>query len=458
MKCNKIDNEGTVLYLPVKMAQITKIEAEQKLNEHATIEIHGILDEGEEMKNICSMGMQDRILLKKNHAILFSGVPVYVDAEKEGDVINVRIRGNSRSILLDDKKKKRSFQKTGTYMEMMEKAAGSDAMLVFQKELKDMEKKQLHVQYEETDWEFLKRMASLIHAPVCPDITAEKTNVFIGVPDGKEHGNDFASYQMRKDIEEYLRFHEQDPSATDKQFVSVMVHSFEHLKIGDAIIHEGYQMTVTAVKIKYTDSMPEYTYRLRNRKGIKWRKKYNPGLSGISINGTIIKSDRDNVKLHLEIDKSQPEPEALYFQVAVGYTAEGSTGVYAAMDEGEGVKLYFPTADEKDAYVRCVNKKDSHSSTHFAKPATKSFGTPYGSCMSATERGILISAVKDRIYIKMDENEGIEIHSSEKIEICAEKKLDMKCKKLSMESQDKIILQTSANSIIVDETMHLKAK
>lgn len=458
MKCNKVNSEGIALYLPIKMIQITKIEAEQQMNEHASIEIHGILDEGEEMEKVCSMGIQDRILLKKDDTILFSGILTYIDAKKEGDVVNISIKGGSRSILLDDKKKKRSFQKTGTYMDMMKKAIGSNAVLVFQRELKNMEKKQLHVQYEETDWEFLKRMASLMHVPIFPDITAEKTSLLIGVPDGKKQKNNFVSYKIRKDMKEYLKFHEQNPSATDKQFVSITVHSFEHLKIGDTITYEGYQMTVTGVKIKYTDAMPEYIYQFRNQKGIKWRKKYNPNLRGISINGTIIKVNRDNVKLHLEIDESQPESEALYFQVAVGYTAEGSTGVYAAMDEGEGVKLYFPTADEKDAYVRCVNKKDSDTSIHFAEPETKSFGTPYGSCMSATEKGILISAVKDKIYIKMDEDEGIEIHSSENIEIYAEKKLDVKCKKLSMKSQDKIILKTAGSNIIVDETMHLKAK
>ncbi len=457
MEYNKVNNEGVVLYLPIKMAQITKIEAEQKVNEHASIEIQGILDKREEMEKVCSIGMQDRILLKKNDTFLFSGILTYIDAEQEGDVVNIHIKGSSRSILLDDRKKKRSFQKMGTYKEMMEKVIGTRAMLVFRKGLENIEKKQLYVQYEETDWEFLKRMASQIHAPICPDITAEKTSLFIGIPDGENQKNEFSSYQIRKDIKEYLKFHEQNPSAADKQFISITTHSFADLKMGDIIIHEGYQMMVAEVKMKCTDSMVEYTYGFRNQKGIKQRKKYNPYLSGISINGTIIKVNRDHVKLHLETDKSQLESEALYFQVAVGYTAEGSTGVYIPMEEGEGVKLYFPTADEKDAYVRCVNKKDSNTSHHFEEPIVKSFGTSYGSSISATKKGFLLSAAKDKIYIKMDENDGIEIHSSEKIEIWAGKKLNMKCRKLGMESQDKIILKTASGNIIVDETMHFKA-
>ena len=71
---------------------------------------------------------------------------------------------------------------------------------------------------------------------------------------------------------------------------------------------------------------------------------------------------------------------------------------------------------------------------------------------------VLISTVKDEIYIKMDEEDGIEFHSTEKITIATEKKLDMDCKKLKIESGDKIILNTTGSNIIVDETMHFKTK
>ena len=58
----------------------------------------------------------------------------------------------------------------------------------------------------------------------------------------------------------------------------------------------------------------------------------------------------------------------------------------------------------------------------------------------------------------MDEEDGIEFHSTEKINIATEKKLDMDCKKLKIESGDKIILNTDRSNIIVDETVHIKTK
>ena len=53
---------------------------------------------------------------------------------------------------------------------------------------------------------------------------------------------------------------------------------------------------------------------------------------------------------------------------------------------------------------------------------------------------------------------GSNFHSTEKINIATEKKLDMDCKKLKIESGDKIILNTDRSNIIVDETIHIKTK
>lgn len=457
MKQNIISPDGVVLYLPIKMEQVTEIKFEQKYGTHASIEIKGILHKEEKVKDVCEISMRDTILLKKNEDIIFSGVPIYAEAESRGELVEIIIRGSSRSILLDLEKKKKSFQKTVTYKNLIEEIAGESAIVLLQKGLDTKEKTQLHMQYKETDWDFLKRMASQLNAPICPDITAEKNCIFVGIPEGKKQQEDIASYKMARDIGEYLKYKSQDSSISVKEFTTIKMKSYKKYKIGDKISYEGYTFYVVEVKMQYTDGMMEYTYKLGNKDGVKQKKIYNPHISGISINGKIIKVNKDYVKLHLETDRSQRVEEAVYFQVANGYTAEGSTGLYTAMDEGESVKLYFPTSNEGDAYVRCVNKKDSSTSEHFARPAAKCFGTPYGSCVSTDEKGILISNTKDKIFIRMDEDDGIEFHSTENIELYAEKDMDVECKKLELESKDKVILKTDDHIIVVDETVHIRS-
>ena len=68
---------------------------------------------------------------------------------------------------------------------------------------------------------------------------------------------------------------------------------------------------------------------------------------------------------------------------------------------------------------------------------------------------MLITSSKDEIYIKMDEAEGIEIHSTEDINIYSEKEIDIDCKKMKIKSEDKIIFQTKEDLLLVDETIFM---
>lgn len=455
---NKVNAEGLVVSLPIKLDSVLAIEYIQEFDEHAKITVKGILHTDETIEHVYEMDMKDTIELKEKEKILFCGVPTHVQTKVAGGVVHVEIEGKSKSILLDLQKKKRSFQKKQTYKTMIEDVLGNNGILFMQKGLETKEKEQLALQYQETDWAFIKRMASHLHVPICPKIDMEKTGIYVGKQENTQIQQETAYYKVKKNIEEYVKYHATDSAVTNKEFTSLYIRSDKPYVIGDWMEHKNGKYIVSKVHMKYEDGMCHYNYKLKNEKGFQWRKKYQKDIAGCSINGEIIRVQKDQVKLHLCIDEKQPVDEALWFQVAIGYTAEGSTGLYTAMDEGENVKLFFPAADESKAYVRCVDKKDSDTSQHFSDPVTKSYGTPYGSCMQTTKDGFLISCVKDEMFIRMTESDGITLESSENIEIFTEKKMDMDCKKLAIVSQDKITFCTTGSNIIIDETMHFKTK
>lgn len=43
------------------------------------------------------------------------------------------------------------------------------------------------IQYNETDWEFIKRLSSYLGLKLSPDIKTEKPNIFIGIKKGNEY-------------------------------------------------------------------------------------------------------------------------------------------------------------------------------------------------------------------------------------------------------------------------------
>lgn len=455
MRKNLVNHEGVCLYCPIMLECVTKIRFKQKYGAHAWIEIEGILHGEEDVEKVYSINMQDTIMLKKKDKILFSGVFVKTELEKRGELYQVIMTGNSKSILLDLEKRQKSYQKNTTFKEIFEEKIGNNGVIKMQPSMEKKEKKQLYVQYWETDWDFLKRIASQENAQICPDINVEKNGIIVGVPKGREITDKFARYELEKSIEDFLRSQADSQARIDKEYMTLKTKSYKNYKIGDRICFEEYHLVLAEVFMQYTDGLLEYTYTWKHEKGMKCRKKYNKKIKGASVDGKIIKVEKDRVKLHLSIDSSQSVSEAIFFPVAIGYTAEGSTGLYTAMDEGECVKLYFPSANEKDAYVRCVDKNDKETSQHFSNPVSKCYGTPYGSSICTTEDGVLITSSKDEIYIKMGETEGIEIHSTEDINIYSEKEIDIDCKKMKIKSEDKIIFQTKEDLLLVDETIFM---
>lgn len=455
MRKNLVNHEGVCLYCPIMLECITKIRFGQKYGAHAWIEIEGILHGEEDVEKVYSINMQDTIMLKKKDEILFSGVFVKTELVKRGELYQVIMTGNSKSILLDIEKRQKSYQKNTTFKEIFEEKIGNNGVIKMQPSLEKQEKKQLYVQYWETDWDFLKRIASQGNAQICPDINAEKNSIIVGVPKGREITDKFARYELEKSIENFLKSQADGQARIDKEYMTLKTKSYKNYKMGDRVCFQEYHMVLAEVSMQYTDGLLEYTYTWKHEKGMKCRKKYNKKIKGASIDGKIIKVEKDRVKLHLSIDSSQSVPEAIFFPVAIGYTAEGSTGLYTAMDEGERVKLYFPSANEKDAYVRCVDKNDKETSQHFSNPVSKCYGTPYGSSICTTEDGVLITSRKDEIYVKMDETDGIEIHSTEDINMYSEKEIDIDCKKMGIKSEDKIIFQTKEDLLLVDETIFM---
>ena len=116
------------------------------------------------------------------------------------------LEGDSYSLILDLKKKKRSFQdKNLTYRSLIGNIANENKcntifMGDFSKTL-DIP----FIQYNETDWEFIKRLSSYLGLKLSPDIKTEKPNIFIGIKKGNEYVCNAYEYKLKKDMKSYLK-------------------------------------------------------------------------------------------------------------------------------------------------------------------------------------------------------------------------------------------------------------
>ena len=118
---------------------------------------------------------------------LFSGYPEKVEIKEERGYRIADIQAVSGTILLDQKKSNRVFQKkVQTHMGIASAVTADTDHSACILPGSDMRTGGTLIQYQETDWRFLKRMASQLGLPLVPDTSYYYPRFYLGLPEGEK--------------------------------------------------------------------------------------------------------------------------------------------------------------------------------------------------------------------------------------------------------------------------------
>ncbi len=465
-----IVTEELKIELPFKYKIIKNLEVYEVFNEHSKIFIKGILDNDKEnIQKFQELGIPDnfkiigkKIIYEKNlikieDFDIFYGVITKIKIEHTGNLYNFEIEGHSYSIMLDFNKKFRSFQDMSTtYRNLIgdivkENKGNTIFMGDFSKTL-DIP----FIQYNETDWKFIKRLSSYLGLQLCPDIKTEKPNIFIGIKKGKEYISNEYEYKIKKDMENYFYFKENHMKVTEEDFISYQIETKDNYEIGDKIFYKQLKLVVIKKYLQLKGSDLLNTYELKQEKNIKQERLYNEQIIGQVINGKVIKIEKDKIKVHLDIDEKQEEAKAYLYNFVSNYTTEGNTGWYIMPEIDNKIELYLPTKDEKHAYLRKILRQDGKENEKTQDTRTKYFGTIDKKELKLSPDELKFTTNGESLYINMQNTGGISIVSNENINIYSEKNIKIESEKLEICSNDKIALATQNANIVVDNVTHIK--
>lgn len=209
----------------ISLAEILECETESVIGEHGTLRILARAD-SEEMLYELPDCQEINVFLRTGgeKVILFSGIMTDIRISEQAQMKTVRIEAKSRSWLMDRTKHSRSFQNTKmTYRalawEILKCYKGENAKEQCSLIYAGAERKTegLIVQYEETDWEFLKRVLSLAGLALTPDSRQEGIKLYAGVPSLPEAALSCHVRAMDKDMASYylLKANGRDVRAAD---------------------------------------------------------------------------------------------------------------------------------------------------------------------------------------------------------------------------------------------------
>ena len=204
----------------IPVEHLEDMEFVERAGEHGCLTLGGYVraEDGEPL--LFHMPQYSPLTIRAEGRILFSGIIMKFLVTGKGDVSSVQVTAYSRSILMDQEKRCRSFQDTAmTYRELAElvlrEYPGSDIQLAFP----DVPISSIAVQYQETDWQFLKRLFSSLNAPLTSLSSSDTLRLYAGVPFLPSVDGAFEMTGFRKELGAYYYWKQAGKDVRDDQFL-----------------------------------------------------------------------------------------------------------------------------------------------------------------------------------------------------------------------------------------------
>lgn len=188
----------------LSMERLTILE---EVNEHSTMSLTALLEGALQEDVIHELG-EEVILysfVEKKLTPLFYGVMTEIKVILEGNSYYLFVEAKSQTYKMDVGKKSRSFQNKA----MTSHALINSVMEGYQKQshiscVKNTPIGKLILQYEETDWEFLKRVLSNYQESIYVENGFDGICYYAGIPDRKKKVDwEEQGYYIQKEIEDY---------------------------------------------------------------------------------------------------------------------------------------------------------------------------------------------------------------------------------------------------------------
>lgn len=451
---------------PYHVAYIDKIKIVSKINEHTDAEITAVISEEWKDDPVyeTTIGAQVKLLAEtEENGVLFSGTVKKIRITQSNGVYYLYINAASNTVKMDIKLKSRSFQdKSERYSRIIKKITDEYPKgEVIDNASENESAGKFLMQYDETDWMFIKRLASFFNAGLTPHSKADGIQYSFGLPKGVDRGDiEQYDYSVTKEITDYLKEKENgNPKILEEDKISYEVETELFFNIGDVVTYKGKTLYVKESVIEMTKAALSNVYKLSTKRGCSVETLYNDKIIGLSIQGAAIKTARDEIKLRLIIDDGQDVDKAHFFKCSTMYTADGNSGLYCMPELGDTVYAYFPTAKEWEGVAQNSVRTKESESDKIDDPDVKYWRTKYGKEIKMGPKEVLITCVDNENYIRLNEDEGIDLFSVKPIKIVSSEDVSVESdKSIYLTAKKEINLTCKDSNVKMDGRVLIKGK
>lgn len=429
--------EESIRIYPFEELCIEDYEGLKQVNEHAHVKLTGTIpfyrkEEYFQLGN-GQTWVKVAAVSEENEHVLFYGVTEEMKLHVINGICQMELVLRSGTSLMDYENKIRSFQNSElTYRELLSTCSRSyEEAAYIMTEGREQTIGHFIMQYQETDWEFIKRLASMNGTVVIADCSTEGEKYYFGLPNRKATiAESFVEYQTQCDMEEYQWKKGRGINVKPTDTISCIWESREIYELGDWGIIDNQEMVVWKIESKMKGNVLYHTYYAKVRSGFRIPEQYHEAISGVTLFGQILAVKDEKVQIEILEDENQEGAGTCWFTYATVYSSQDGTGWYCMPEIGDKVRLCFPTDNEQEAYVaNAYHEADTRLRT---KPECKFWRNKEGKEIQLSPKRILLTN-NNGTYVELSDQEGIHIVSKGSVTVRAEGALSISSRNSSVE-------------------------
>lgn len=435
------------LELPFQLTTLIELKFERRFNQHVLASLNGYITEACE-ETVLQLAEDDKVklYLKSNNEerLIFQGIPSDFQLVHHTQT-EIHLKIVSISVQMDREKKTRSFQRNNSRYEDIINEIIKEYQGDFMNRDSKTEICEIPlIQYQETDWEFMKRISAICKKPIYPTSIDSVPKIYLGCNKKTEES---VPEDMERKLCEHLRFHGHD----NTKYPDVTFKSKAFYELGQAITYKDKIYYVSCVNAELINGglLFAYRFQLEDEGAFYDTEPFHLKRAGRMIFGKILDVKTNKVKLHLNIDNEQNSENAYWYS---WYRNDW----YCMPEKGTEAALYLPENDERKAYVTAINWTDQDECSKIKDPNTKYFTTSEGKEWKFNENSITLQSLESDMYIQLSDDAGITVVSNENIILHAGKSAELTGSKIKIKGKEKIWLSTRETSIVMDEVIQIK--
>ncbi len=434
---------------PVTFLGISEYRMEREINRHGRATVTGYIADEDEDKylKLLTGDVWEKVegISECGEAeTLFWGIVTDFMIATVNDQKRLTLEITTGSCLSDRKEHLRSYQDgTMTYEQIFRDRVGDygDSGIIFHSSLQDAAG-ELILQYGETDWEFLKRMASRKHGFLVPECRVKGMKVYYGLPKGEEFPfPEKGKYMVGKNLEEYHEKKQRGLSGlSESDCLEYIAICRESRKIGDYAMLHGRKFFVYKIVSSYADGELLHSCYLRMEKGMEVLPVSQEKMAGSSLTAIVEKVKEDKVQVSVPGDENGKQDINIWYPYATVYSTADGTGWYCMPEPGDMVRLTIPGMEEGQAFVVSSVHMDTESADR-KEPNHKIWKSKYQKEVRFTPDSIVLTNNKGT-RIELTDKEGIHMISEHSVVLEAAEDLT-----ISSQSGSLMVAGTSSVSL-----------